>query len=197
MFIENLTNEVLTYRAHGNVVKLKPGINTVADTLVNIQEITRHFGTFINIYTTNATLLAKPQEVKDEEPIIEDIDLDTADTDNTDGKPCEEQEDNEPADNTDGEEQDMACGADGCAFNQVARKDKAEALEDKPVEEGLQEEEKEEPSVEEEESKEDEKPALEELKRDELLALAKKLKLEFKGNISNVNLIKLIKEAQK
>ena len=196
MFIENLTNEVLTYRAHGRVLKLKSGLNTVEDALINVEEIQRHFGAFINIYTTNATMLAQPQEVKDEEPIIEDNNLDTADTANTDGESGEEQIDDEGIDDITGEEQDMACGADGCAFNQGAREDKTEVPEDKPVEESSQEgdEEKQDDSKEE---PEEVKPELESLKRGELLEIAKELNLEFKGNISNVNLIELIKEAQK
>lgn len=196
MFIENLTNEVLTYRAHGNVLKLKPGINTVEDALIKVDEITRHFGAFINVYTTNATMLAKPQEVRDEEPIIEDNNLDTADTDNTDGESGEEQKADESTDDSAREEQDVACSADGCAFNQDAGEDKAEAPENESADEGIQEE-NEEQGDKKEESKEDKKPALEDLKRDELIALAKELKLDFKGNISNVNLIKLIKAAQK
>ena len=195
MFIENLTHEVLTYRAHGNVIKLKPGLNTVEDALVNIHEITRHFGHFINIYATNATMLAKPQEVKDEETIIEGNNLDTANTDNTDGESSEEQEPNEPANEPAGEEQGMVCSADGCAFNQTSGEGKTETSENASTKE--EEKEGEEQGEKEEEPKEDEEPALEDLKRDQLVALAKELNLEFKGNISNVNLIKLIKEAQK
>ena len=195
MFIENLTNEVLTYRAHGKVIKLKPGLNTVEDALVNIHEITSHFGTFINIYTTNATMLAKPQEVKDEEIIIEGNNLDTTNTDNTDGESSEEQEPNEPANEPAGEEQGMACSADGCAFNQTSGEGETETSENASTKE--EEKEDEEQDGKRKEPQEDEKPALEDLKRDQLVALAKELNLEFKGNISNVNLIKLIKEAQK
>ena len=195
MFIENLTKEVLTYRAHGNVIKLKPGLNTVEDALVNIHEITRHFGQFIKIYATNARMLAKPQEVKDEETIIEGNNLDTANTDNTDGESSEEQEPNEPANEPAGEEQGMVCSADGCAFNQTSGEGKTETSENASTKE--EEKEGEEQGEKEEEPKEDEEPALEDLKRDQLVALAKELNLEFKGNISNVNLIKLIKEAQK
>ena len=201
MFIENLTNEVLTYRAHGNVIELKPGLNTVEDALVNIHEIARHFGQFINIYATNVTMLTKPQEVKDEETIIEGNNLDTANTDNTDGESSEEQEPNEPANEPAGEEQGMVCSADGCAFNQTSGEGKTETSENastKEEEKGDEEEkEGEEQDGQKEESREDEKPALEDLKRDQLVALAEQLNLEFKGNISNVNLIKLIKEAQK
>ena len=195
MFIENLTNEVLTYRAHGNVIKLKPGLNTVEDALVNTHEIARHFGQFINIYATNATMLAKPQEVKDEETIIEGNNLDTTNTDDTDGESSEEQEPNEPADEPAGEEQCMVCSADGCAFNQTSGEGETETSENASTKE--EEKEGEEQGKKEEEPKEDEEPALEDLKRDQLIALANKLNLEFKGNISNVNLIKLIKEAQK
>ena len=195
MFIENLTNEVLTYRAHGNVIKLKPGLNTVEDALVNIHEIARHFGQFINIYATNATMLVKPQEVKDEETIIEGNNLDTANTDNTDGESSEEQEPNEPANEPAGEEQGMACSADGCAFNQTSGEGETETSENASTKE--EEKEDEEQDGKRKEPQEDKKPALEDLKRDQLVALAKELNLEFKGNISNVNLIKLIKEAQK
>ncbi len=195
MFIENLTNEVLTYRAHGNVIKLKPGLNTVEDALVNIHEIARHFGQFINIYTTNVTMLAKPQEVKDEETIIEGNNLDTANTDNTDGESSEEQEPNESANEPAGEEQGMVCSADGCTFNQTSGEGKTETSENASTKE--EEKEDEEQDGQKEESKEDEEPALEDLKRDQLIDLAKQLNLEFKGNISNVNLIKLIKDAQK
>ena len=195
MFIENLTNEVLTYRAHGNIIKLKPGLNTVEDALVNIHEIARHFGQFINIYATNATMLAKPQEVKDEETIIEGNNLDTANTDSTDGESSEEQESNEPADEPAGEEQGVVCGADGCEVNQTSGEGETETSENAPTKE--EEKEDEEQDGKRKEPQEDEKPALEDLKRDQLVALAKELNLEFKGNISNVNLIKLIKEAQK
>lgn len=195
MFIENLTNEILTYRAHGNVIKLKPGLNTVEDALVSIHEIARHFGQFINIYATNATMLAKPQEVKDEETIIEGNNLDTANTDNADGESSEEQNPDEPADESAGEESSVVCGADGCAFNQTSGEGKTETSENASTKE--EEKEGEEQDGPKEESREDEEPALEDLKRDQLVALAKQLNLEFKGNISNVNLIKLIKEAQK
>ena len=129
MFIENLTNEILTYRAHGNVIKLKPGLNTVEDALVSIHEIARHFGQFINIYATNATMLAKPQEVKDGETIIEGNNLDTTNTDNRDGESSEEQKPNEPANEPAGEEQGMVCSADGCAFNQTSGEGKTETSE--------------------------------------------------------------------
>ena len=195
MIIENLTKEVLTYRAHGNVIRLNPGLNEVKDNLIKSEEITRHFGTLINVYITNATLLANQQEVKDEEPIIEDNDLAPAGIDNADNESDKEQEVNEPVIDNAREEQDMACGDDGCAFDQMVGEDKATEVKDEPAKEDSQEE-SEEPSVEEKEPEEI-KPALDTLKRGELLDMAKELNLEFKGNISNANLIKLIEEAQK
>ena len=146
-------------------------------------------------------MLAKPQEVKDEETIIEGNNLDTANTDNTDGESSEEQEPNEPADEPAGEEQGMVCSADGCAFNQTSGEGETETSENVSTKEEEKEDEEEKEGEEQdgqkEESREDEEPALEDLKRDQLVDLAKQLNLEFKGNISNVNLIKLIKEAQK
>lgn len=197
MFIENLTQETLTFRAHGQVIVLKPGINTVEDATVKINEIAQHFGNYINIYTTNATMLAKAQEVKDEKPITENNNSDTANTGDTDGESGQKQEGNEPSGTDNGEEQDLADDTDSGEDTEGDGEDKTETLEDEPSQEGLQEKEEEEQGTKEAEPKEDEKPALEDLKRDQLIALAKKLKLEFKGNISNVNLIELIKEAQK
>lgn len=197
MFIENLTQETLTFRAHGQAIVLKPGINTIEDATVKVNEIIQHFGTYINIYTTNATLLAKAQEVKDEKLITENNNSDTANTGDTDGEFGQKQEDNEPSGTDNGEEQDLADDTGSGKDTEGDGEDKTKISEDEPSQEDSQEKDGEGQGTKEEESEEDEKPALEDFKREQLIALAKKLNLEFKGNISNVNLIKLIKEAQK
>lgn len=67
MFIENLSKSELTYRAHGRVLKLKVGINLVEEVFFTQDELKRHFGSLINIYATNATLVEKPRKVDKDE----------------------------------------------------------------------------------------------------------------------------------
>ena len=50
MFVENLINDELVYKAHGIVVKFKKGINIFDNPRITADDLKRHFGTFINIY---------------------------------------------------------------------------------------------------------------------------------------------------
>ena len=139
MFIENLTQETLTFRAHGQAIVLKPGINTIEDATVKINEIIQHFGTYINIYTTNATVLAKTQEVKDEKLITENNNSDTANTGDTDGEFGQKQEDNEPSGTDNGEEQDLADDTGSGKDTEGDGEDKTKISEDEPSQEDSQE----------------------------------------------------------
>lgn len=183
MFIENLTQETLTFRAHGQAIVLKPGINTIEDATVKINEIIQHFGTYINIYTTNATVLAKTQEVKDEKLITENNNSDTANTGDTDGEFGQKQEDNEPSGTDNGEEQDLADDTGSGKDTEGDGEDKTKISEDESSQEDSQEKDGEGQGTKEEESEEDEEPALEDLKRDQLVALAEQLNLNLKATL--------------
>ena len=56
MIIENLTNEELVFRANGEVLRLKAGVNNIESALSTPEEIKRHFGNYVNIYASNTTI---------------------------------------------------------------------------------------------------------------------------------------------
>ena len=56
MIIENLTKEELVFRANGEVLRLKAGVNHIESALSTPEEIKRHFGNYVNIYASNTTI---------------------------------------------------------------------------------------------------------------------------------------------
>ena len=70
MIIENLTNEELVFRANGEVLRLKAGINNIESALSTPEEIKRHFGNYVNVYAGNITMITEPvvkEDTSDEE----------------------------------------------------------------------------------------------------------------------------------
>ena len=70
MIIENLTNEELVFRANGEVLRLKAGINNIESALSTPEEIKRHFGNYVNVYAGNITMVTEPvvkEDTSDEE----------------------------------------------------------------------------------------------------------------------------------
>lgn len=191
MFIENLTKDTLTYRAHGQVIKLAPGkVTPVENALVKADEVRRFFGTLVNIYAVDVRTEVQADEKED---IIEDNNLDTINASNTDGEISEESN----ADESIGEETALDNNLEGDKADKDNGEVQAEELEDEPNQVEAQEEVQEEQTGAKKEPEAEGKIELKDMKRPELLELAKELNLEFKGNISNANLITLIEEANK
>ena len=59
MIIENLTNEELVFRANGEVLRLKAGINNIESALSTPEEIKRHFGNYVNVYNNGNRTCSK------------------------------------------------------------------------------------------------------------------------------------------
>lgn len=212
MFIENLTKEELTYRAHGKVLKLKPGINLVNEVFFKHADLIRHFGSLINIYATNAPMVRKVErDEKTEKPIIEDNNKDTV----VDSQPADEHntepETHEQPDENNGEEKCMDDADNNDTTSQETEQGeeetqtKTEEQEDKKDEEKENSEEKSEGSeVEvgetnegkpEGELVEGENEDITKLKRPQLMAKYKELKIDGSpAKLSNDALIKAILE---
>lgn len=212
MFIENLTKEELIYRAHGKVLKLKPGMNLVNEVFFKHADLIRHFGSLINIYATNAPMVRKVErDEKTEKPIIEDNNKDTV----VDSQPADkhntEPEVNEQLNEDNGEETSMVdTYNDDTAPQEVEQGEEetqteTKAQEDKKGEEEKTPEEKSEGSeVEvgetnegkpEGELVEGEKEDITKLKRPQLMAKYKELKIEGSpAKLSNDALVKAILE---
>ena len=79
MFIFNLTKDELVYRAHGEVIKLKRGLNLINNCITSAKELKAHFGDFIK-FIEDEVIPAKKEEkaevkveeAKNEEIVIED-----------------------------------------------------------------------------------------------------------------------------
>ena len=212
MFIENLTKEELIYRAHGKVLKLKPGMNLVNEVFFKHADLIRHFGSLINIYATNAPMVRKVErDEKTEKPIIEDNNKDTV----VDSQPADkhntEPEVNEKPNEDNGEETSMVdAHNDDTAPQEVEQGEEETQTETKAQEDKKDEEEK----TPEEKSKgsevevgetnegkpegelvEGEKEDITKLKRPQLMAKYKELKIEGSpAKLSNDALVKAILE---
>lgn len=68
MFILNLTNDELVFRAHGETLVLVPGSNLVQGTLFSAEELERHFGDYVKVINGEVA------ESK-EEPETNDVDV--------------------------------------------------------------------------------------------------------------------------
>ena len=109
MFVENLIDDELVYKAHGIVVKFKKGINIFDNPRITADDLKRHFGTFINIYqspqcgldnevdTNEHTAdvgngdkgVDKEKDAQDEDRVSEN-NLEVSKDQNSDGAPSEE-----------------------------------------------------------------------------------------------------------
>ena len=126
MIIVNETKEELVFRAHGEVIVLKPGVNTFQTLgLVTPEEIKRHFGHLINIFSKEAILVTEKKQ--DEEDVSKDDTEDTAGDNSEDGKLPDEQEGASDVDEGAGEENADTEGDAGDTAVEGAGKDEAEA----------------------------------------------------------------------
>ena len=126
MIIVNETKEELVFRAHGEVIVLKPGVNTFQTLgLVTPEEIKRHFGHLINIFSKEAILVTEKKQ--DEEDVSKDDTEDTAGDNSEDGKLPDEQEGASDVDEGAGEENADTEGDAGDTVVEGAGKDEAEA----------------------------------------------------------------------
>ena len=126
MIIVNETKEELVFRAHGEVIVLKPGVNTFQTLgLVTPEEIKRHFGHLINIFSKEAILVTEKKQ--DEEDVSKDDTEDTAGDNSEDGKLPDEQEGASDVDEGAGEENADTEGDASDTAVEGAGKDEAEA----------------------------------------------------------------------
>ena len=68
MFILNLTKDELVYRAHGEVIKLKKGLNLINNCITSAKELKNHFGEFIKFVGDE---IIEPIKEKKAEPKVE------------------------------------------------------------------------------------------------------------------------------
>lgn len=215
MFIENLTKEELTYRAHGKVLKLKPGINLVHEVFFQPSDIQKHFGSLVNIYMTNAKRVEEPRKVehneKDEKPSSKNDNkgtvMDSKSTDEHNTKPETHEQPNE----NNGEEKCMDNADNNDTASQETEQGEEETQTKTEEQEDKKDEEKENPEEKSEGSEvevgetnegkpegelvEGEKEDITKLKRPQLMAKYKELKIEGSpAKLSNDALIKAILE---
>ena len=180
MFIENLSKEELTYRAHGKVLKLHSGLNVIKEVFFSPEELKRHFGSLINVYTNKATLVEEPRKAKEDEKTkdlaSESDNKDTTECGDNTNKIDEKSENDEQSVEDNGEKEPMAP-----ADMDNLPDEGAEQIQEE-TETATQEEEKEEgqkePETEAQEKDGEEQLDIDSLKRPQLLALFKKLELE-------------------
>lgn len=196
MFIENLSKSELTYRAHGRVLRLKVGINLVEEVFFTQDELKRHFGSLINIYATNATLVEKPRKVdKDEKNEEFNSSTDNEDTnlcgDNS-NEPDQEQNGNGSSSKDNGEETCLDASDTNNSNIKESKQDKVQTETESEEENGQKtEEDKEEKKPEgettdgetegettEDETTDGETEDISKLKRPQLIAKYKELGLE-------------------
>lgn len=67
MFIINLTKEELVYRAHGEVIKLKKGLNLLNNCITSAKELKDHFGNFVKFVNDEVIELIKEKKAKTED----------------------------------------------------------------------------------------------------------------------------------
>ena len=83
MIIENLTKEELVFRANGEVLRLKAGVNNIESALSTPEEIKRHFGNYVNIYASHTIAEPVVKEGTSDEEENNTNDLQSATNDNT------------------------------------------------------------------------------------------------------------------
>ena len=67
MFIINLTKEELVYRAHGEVIKLKKGLNLLNNCITSAKELKDHFGNFVKFVNDEVIEPTKEKKAKIED----------------------------------------------------------------------------------------------------------------------------------
>ena len=210
MFIENLCNEELVFRAHGAVIRLEHGMNTIDNADLTPDEIKRHFGSFVNVYDTHATLVEydiKVEETENEvldkqnqneinneqeidEPIDNDNNEDAINVSGTINDGVKEQEDTQPIID---DIQEMPDSNDNEPDDTASKEDESIQEDNQKEDETTDEDEEESPATEKESTEVQQPP-----KRNELIAQYKMLNIG--GNpikMSNVDLSKAIEEAEK
>ena len=192
MIIENFTDDILVFKSHGRKLELKPGINTVEAALVDVEALERHFGHYIHVYRVNSSVV---EVLEDEQDTIKDDNTPATDDDNKDIPAGEEPGADEPADTVTGETDGVAPDTGDGEGDKADGEVQTETPEDEPTEKTAQKDEEEQVSEKTEPTEAETK--VEDMKRPELMTKAKELGLEVKPSMKNVDLVDLIKKAQK